>query len=66
MRPDADLHYIMIRRVIPPELKVEVISADLKQALTAPGSAADPELRPRDEIIGVQLVVRAARASSSP
>lgn len=50
LRPEADLHYIMIRRVAPPELKTEVISADLTRALAAPHSAADPELRPRDEI----------------
>jgi hypothetical protein len=41
------LHYIMIRRVVPPELKIEVVSADLVKALRAPGSPADPELRPR-------------------
>jgi polysaccharide biosynthesis/export protein len=40
----------MIRRVAPPELKTEVVSADLTRALAAPHSAADPELRPRDEI----------------
>jgi protein involved in polysaccharide export with SLBB domain len=50
VKPEADLHYIMIRRVAPPELKTEVISADLTRALAAPHSAADPELRPRDEI----------------
>jgi polysaccharide export outer membrane protein len=50
VRPEADLHYIMIRRVALPELKTQVISADLTRALAAPHSAADPELRPRDEI----------------
>lgn len=55
VRPDADLHYIMIRRVVPPELKTEVISADLRRALTAPRSDADPELRPRDEIMVFNL-----------
>ena len=40
----------MIRREVPPEESVEVISADLKRALAARGSAADPELRPRDKI----------------
>jgi protein involved in polysaccharide export with SLBB domain len=50
VRPEADLHYILIRRIAPPELKTEVISADLTRALAAPHSAADPELRPRDEI----------------
>ena len=61
VRPEADLHYIMIRRVVPPDLKVEVISADLKKALTAKGSAADPELRPRDEITVFNLSSDRAR-----
>ena len=55
VRPEADLHYIMIRRVALPELKTEVLSADLTRALSAPHSAADPELRPRDEIIVFNL-----------
>ena len=50
LRPNADQHYIMIRREVPPEEKVEVLSADLRKALAARGSAADPELRPRDKI----------------
>jgi polysaccharide export outer membrane protein len=50
LRPDADIHYIMIRREVPPEEKIEVISADLRRALASRGSAADPELRPRDQI----------------
>ncbi len=61
VRPEADLHYIMIRRVAPPELKTQVISADLKRALAAPHSAADPELRPRDEIIVFNLSTNRAR-----
>jgi polysaccharide biosynthesis/export protein len=55
LRPNADSHYIMIRRVVPPEEKVQVISADLKRALAARGSAADPELRPRDQIFVFNL-----------
>jgi polysaccharide biosynthesis/export protein len=55
LRPEADLHYIMIRREVPPEQKVEVVSADLARALAARGSAADPELRPRDEIFVFNL-----------
>lgn len=55
LRPNADVHYIMIRREIPPEERVEVVSADLKRALAARGSSADPELRPRDEIIVFNL-----------
>jgi protein involved in polysaccharide export with SLBB domain len=55
LRPNADRHYIMVRREIPPEEKVEVISADLEHALGARRSAADPELRPRDQIIVFNL-----------
>jgi len=50
LRPNADRRYIMIRREIPPEEKIEVISANLETALAARGSPADPELRPRDRI----------------
>jgi protein involved in polysaccharide export with SLBB domain len=61
VKPEADLHYIMIRRIAPPELKTEVISADLTRALAAPHSAADPELRPRDEITVFNLSSSRAR-----
>ncbi len=61
VKPEADLHYIMIRRIAPPELKTEVISADLTRALAKPHSAADPELRPRDEIIVFNLSSSRAR-----
>ena len=50
LRPNADQRYIMIRREVPPDEKIDVISADLQHALAARGSAADPELRPRDKI----------------
>jgi polysaccharide biosynthesis/export protein len=55
LRANADRHYIMIRREVPPEEKVEVISADLVRALRARGSAADPALQPRDRIIVFEL-----------
>jgi protein involved in polysaccharide export with SLBB domain len=50
LRPNADQHYIMIRREVPPDERIEVISADLRRALAVRGSADDPELRPRDKI----------------
>jgi polysaccharide biosynthesis/export protein len=55
LRPNADQHYIMIRREVPPDNTVEVLSADLRRALQARGSAADPELRPRDKIYAFDL-----------
>jgi polysaccharide export outer membrane protein len=61
LRPQADQHYIMIRRVVPPELKVTVLSADLTAALAARGSSADTELRPRDEIMVFNLATSRER-----
>ena len=50
LRPSADRHYIMIRREVPPEQRIEVISADLDRALSGRHGPNDPELRPRDKI----------------
>ena len=61
LRPNADRHYVVIRRVIPPEEKIEVISADLERALSARGSAADPELQARDRIIVFDLTANRSR-----
>lgn len=55
LRPNADQHYIMIRRQVPPQEKIEVVSADLDRALAARGSASDPVLRPRDQIFVFDL-----------
>jgi protein involved in polysaccharide export with SLBB domain len=55
LRPDADLHYVLIRREVPPERRMAVVSADLATALFAPGSKADVELLPRDRIMVFDL-----------
>jgi protein involved in polysaccharide export with SLBB domain len=55
LHPTADRRYIVIRREVPPEEKVEVVSANLERALRARGSAADPLLQPRDKIIVLDL-----------
>ncbi|HTU65135.1 MAG TPA: SLBB domain-containing protein [Steroidobacteraceae bacterium] len=51
LKPDADPHYILIRRELPPERRIVAVSADLTAALAAPGSDADTPLMPRDRII---------------
>jgi protein involved in polysaccharide export with SLBB domain len=61
LKPEADQHYIMIRRLVPPTERVEVVSADLRRALAAPGGPADPQLRPRDEIMVFNLAANRAR-----
>jgi protein involved in polysaccharide export with SLBB domain len=50
LRRDADQHYLLIRRELPPRRTISVLSADLAAALQAPGSPADIELLPRDTI----------------
>jgi protein involved in polysaccharide export with SLBB domain len=55
LRPNADRHYVMIRREVPPTLRVEVVSADLERALDARGSPADILLKPRDQIFVFNL-----------
>ena len=50
LRPNADLHYVLIRREQPPDRHVTVLSADLAAALAAPGSAADVPLMSRDRV----------------
>lgn len=50
LRPNADRHYLMIRRQVPPEQRVEVVSADLEKALRQRHGPDDPELKPRDLI----------------
>jgi polysaccharide export outer membrane protein len=50
VQPNSDLHYVLIRRELPPDRRVVALSADLAAALAAPGSSADVTLMPRDRI----------------
>jgi polysaccharide biosynthesis/export protein len=50
LRPNADLHYVLVRRENPPNRDITAVSADLAAALRNPGSAADIILMPRDRI----------------
>lgn len=50
IKTGADQNYLLIRREVPPNRHVAVVSADLVAALQAPGSAADVILMPRDRI----------------
>lgn len=50
LKPGADAHYILIRRELPPDRKVSVLSADLAAAVRAPGSEDDVPLAPRDQL----------------
>ncbi len=50
LKPNADLGYLLVRRELPPDRRVTVVSADLTAALRQPGGPADIELMPRDQI----------------
>jgi protein involved in polysaccharide export with SLBB domain len=50
LKRDADQHYLLIRRELPPNRTIAVLSADLVAALRSPGTAADVTLMPRDVI----------------
>jgi polysaccharide export outer membrane protein len=50
LQPNADQHYILVRRELPPDRYVTVFSASLADALANPTSAANFELAPRDRI----------------
>ena len=51
LKPNADLGYVLIRRELPPDRHITVLSADLSAALRSPGSRADPELARRDRVV---------------
>jgi polysaccharide export outer membrane protein len=65
LRPNADQHYIMIRRQLQPDDRITAVSADLRRALAARGSAADPELKPRDKIYVFDLSADRERVLAS-
>ena len=55
LKPNADLHYALIRRELPPDGRISVLSADLAAAWQAPGSPADVALMARDRIMVFDL-----------
>jgi polysaccharide biosynthesis/export protein len=55
LKPTADTGYVLIRRELPPDQQVTVVSADLGAAVRAPGTPADVLLMPRDRIIVFDL-----------
>jgi polysaccharide biosynthesis/export protein len=50
LKPNADIHYVLIRRESPDSKYVETISADIDLAWRQPASDANPRLTPRDRI----------------
>lgn len=55
LKPNADLHYVLIRRESPGTRRLVAFSADLEQAWREPGSDADPLLAARDQVFVFDL-----------
>lgn len=55
LKPNADLHYVLVRRELAPDRRVAVVSADLGKALASPGSPSNIALMPRDQIFVFDL-----------
>jgi protein involved in polysaccharide export with SLBB domain len=55
LKPGADLHYLLVRRELPPDRKVQLFSADLAAALAAPHSPVDLPLQSRDRVMVFDL-----------
>lgn len=50
LKPNTDLRYVLIRRELPPDRRIQALSADLAAAWARPDTTADPVLMPRDQI----------------
>ena len=50
LKPEADLHYVLIRRQLRPNGRIDVLSADLEAGWRMPRTAADVMLLARDTV----------------
>jgi protein involved in polysaccharide export with SLBB domain len=55
LKPNADMHYVLIRREQPGSRRVSALSVDLEQAWHSPRSDANPLLMPRDQVFVFDL-----------
>jgi len=55
LKPNADLNYILVRRELPPDRRVVMLSADLSAALRDPNSHKNIALMPRDRLVVFDL-----------
>ncbi len=55
LKPNADLHYVLIRREQPGSRRISALSADLERAWSAPTTDSNPLLSPRDQVIVFDL-----------
>jgi polysaccharide biosynthesis/export protein len=51
LKPNADLNYVLVRRELPPDRHVVMLSGDLAAALREPASPKNITLMPRDRLV---------------
>jgi polysaccharide biosynthesis/export protein len=51
LKPNADINYILVRRELPPDRRLAMLSADLSAALRDPSSPKNILLMPRDRLV---------------
>ena len=57
VKENADLNYVLIRRELPPDRRIQILSADLSQAWENPGTESDVLLMARDHAFVFDLEV---------
>ncbi len=57
VKPSSDLHYVLIKREVRPNVRINVLSADLASAWAHPASKENPVLKPRDTVYVFNLDV---------
>jgi protein involved in polysaccharide export with SLBB domain len=55
LKPNADQRYILVRRELPPDRRIQVFSANLEEAVSKPASNANFVLAPRDQVFVFDL-----------
>jgi len=55
LRPHADSDYVLIKRFLPPEFKLQIVTCNLTEIFSNKNSSANLKLEPRDEIVVFSL-----------
>ena len=55
LRPQADSEYVLIKRYLPPEFKLQIVTCNLTEVFSNKNSKSNIYLKPRDEILVFSL-----------
>jgi len=66
LRPQADYNYVLVRRETQPDRRVQVLSANLEEALRNPASPENIQLQMRDQVSVFKLEVDQSADEQAP